>query len=120
MTDTNEKIRVEELKLEHELDQVEDDKKQITHISEEYEEFFHHTSSLFIGLEEQFSQNDFSWYINDHSEDLQNRKQHIFGDIEEVRQQLHKQNLSIEDEQNELFYKKKKLFANKESEMNGR
>lgn len=120
MTDTNEKIRAEELKLEHELDQVEDDKKQIAHISEEYEEFFHYTSSLFVGLEEQFSQNDFSWYINDHSEDLRNRKQHVFGDIEEEKQQLHKQKLSIEDEQNELFYKKKKLFMNKESEMNGR
>lgn len=120
MTDSLEKIQQEELQLERDLDQIEDEEKQLKQIEDEYEEFFHHASSLFTEMGDQFLQNDFHWYLNDRFDNLSQRKLYIINELGDEQQQRHKQQLLIEDKKNDLFYQRKTLLANKEERTNGR
>lgn len=114
MTKSLEAIQQKERQLEYDLEQMEDETRHLKQLEEEYEDFFYHTSTVYTEMEEQFEQNDFNWYLSDRLDGLRHQRLHIFGDLDEEQQQLHKQQQTITDTQNELFYERKTLLANEE------
>ncbi|MGC6768090.1 hypothetical protein [Enterococcus sp. LJL51] len=86
MTNTLEKIQQEELQLERDLEQLEDEEKRLKQLEEEYHNFFHHTSSIYAEMEEQFLTNDFGWQLRYQSETLRQHNFTIFSELEEEQQ----------------------------------
>ncbi|MBL1224253.1 DUF3958 family protein [Enterococcus sp. BWR-S5] len=118
MTQSLEDIQQDERLLEKELDQVTEGRKHLRQLEEEYEEFFHYTSTLFSEMQEQFRQTDFTWYLSEQLDGLQHRETHIFGELDEERQQLNRKQRDIEDTQSELSYARESILANEEVSMN--
>jgi predicted nuclease with TOPRIM domain len=118
MTKTLEKIQQEERQLVKELNQIESDTTQLQHMTEKYEAVFYQTSTLFTKMADQFSQNEFHWYISEQTVQLHQHQRTIFNELADEQHQRRKQKILLEDRQNDLFYQRKALLVNQEEPTN--
>lgn len=118
MTETIDTLRQKELKVERELEQVEDETRALTQVSEEYEEFFYYNDRLFLELEEQFHQNSFHSSLIDHADGLRQHQFQLLDTLEEEKEQLNKKKYSLENKQNDLFHQRRALLLEREEQTN--
>lgn len=105
-------LLVEERKIEHELDEMIQVQRDTQRIEENYQELFFQGNQLMDRL------GHFVAKDRDEIEELQwqskQKQQGILYHLENQKEQVHKEQRKIEDRQDELFYEKKRVLADKE------
>lgn len=83
--DSLEHIQSQERLLDQQLEESVYEEKKLRHLQEENEEFFFKTNQVFDGVLEQFSQNQFAWYLEDQLAGLRHDHQRLqFADRKSV------------------------------------
>lgn len=109
-----EDIQARERLLNQQLEDTAFEAKKLRGLQEEEEEFFYQTGQVFDGLLEQFSKNQFSWYLEDQLEGLKYDHRTIQDAVEEEVQLYKQQQRSIEEKQSDLAFERLELQNSEE------
>lgn len=113
-TEQLEEIQVKERLLDLQLEDVAYEEKRLRLLQEDEKEFFYQTAQVFDGLLEQFSKNQFSWYLEDQLEGLKYDHRTIQDAVEEEVQLYKQQQRSIEEKQSDLAFERLELQNSEE------
>lgn len=106
-------LLLKERQVENELDEITQVQRDAQQIEEQYEELFFYGSQLIDRLEtfveaEKYAVEDLQW-------STKQKQQGILYHLDDQKDQIHKEKRTIEDQQDELFYEKKRVLAETES-----
>ncbi|MBO0446101.1 DUF3958 family protein [Enterococcus ureilyticus] len=103
-----------ERQVENKLEETIETQRAVQRIEEEYQELFYRGNQLierfdtFVGdAEENYLAEELNWQTKQ-------RQQAIFYQLEDEKERLHKENRSLEEEQDHLYYEKKRTLIEME------
>lgn len=106
-------LLLKERQVENELDEITQVQRDAQRIEEQYEELFFYGSQLIDRLEtfvkaEKYAVEDLQW-------STKQKQQGILYHLDDQKEQIHKEKRMIEDQQDDLFYEKKRILAETEN-----
>ena len=107
-------LTLKEHQVENKLEETIETQRAVQRIEEEYQELFYRGNQLIERFDTFVGDAEGNYLAEELNWQTKQRQQAIFYQLEDEKERLHKENRSLEEEQDHLYYEKKRTLIEME------
>lgn len=107
-------LALRERQVENKLEETIETQRAVQRIEEEYQELFYRGNQLIERFDTFVGDAEGNYLAEELNWQTKQRQQAIFYQLEDEKERLHKENRSLEEEQDHLYYEKKRTLIEME------